>query len=280
MEYLFYFLTFVFGSIIGSFLNVLIFRYNTGLTIMGRSFCFCCNKQLTWKELFPVFSFLALRGKCRLCKSKISWQYTIVEAFMGIVSMLIFWKLGGVNVFLDKISRTPDIGWLLTIGFLFVIFSLLVAISVYDFKHKIIPDAWAYTFAAVAFLRLVLLPDSLPFYPTSIDLFSGLILALPFALLWLVSGGRWMGLGDAKLALGLGWFLGLMEGLVAIVLAFWIGAIFGLSLLLIGKLSEFSIFRRKMTMKSELPFAPFLILGLFIVFFVPAVMNYVTNWVL
>jgi leader peptidase (prepilin peptidase)/N-methyltransferase len=277
MEYVFYFFTFIFGTIIGSFLNVVVYRYNTGLTLSGRSFCFSCNKQLTWTELFPVFSYLVLGGKCRFCKSKISKQYTIVEIMMGIISSLIFWKLGGMNVFLQKaFGEKFDFEWFIFIVFLFVLFGLLVAISVYDFKHKIIPDFWAYSFATVAFLRLVFLPTTFSFSPTGWDFFAGPILALPFALLWLVSGGRWMGLGDAKLTLGLGWFLGIKAGLIAIVLAFWIGAIFGLALLAIGKLSESSIFHRKLNMKSELPFAPFLILGLFLVFFVPSIINLVT----
>lgn len=279
MEYLFYFFTFIFGAVIGSFLNVVIYRYNTGLTLMGRSFCFSCNKQLTWTELFPVFSYIALRGKCRFCKSKISKQYTIVEIMMGVISSLIFWRMGGLNNFFWQVfSGKVNFEWFLYVGFLFVIFGLLMIICVYDFKHKIIPDYWAYSFAVVAFLRLVFMPDTMALLPTVWDLFAGPILALPFALLWLVSGGRWMGLGDAKLTLGLGWFLGIKAGLIAIVLAFWIGAVFGVVLLLIQKLSEGSFFHRKVTMKSELPFAPFLIFGLFLVFFVPDIMNYVAVW--
>lgn len=279
MEYLFYFLAFIFGSLIGSFLNVVIYRYNTGLTLLGRSFCFSCNKQLTWTELFPVFSFLALRGKCRFCKSKISWQYTIVETLMGLLSALIFWRLGGMSAFLNRVtSARVDLEWFLFVAFLFIVFGLLLAVSVYDFKHKIIPDNWVYTFAAVAFLRLVFLPGTFMFTPGLWDLLAGPALALPFALLWVVSEGRWMGLGDAKLSLGLGWFLGIKAGITAIVLAFWLGAIFGVALLAVDRLAKSSIFHRRTTMKSELPFAPFLILGLLLVFFIPEVMNYVTVW--
>ena len=196
---------------------------------------------------------------------------------MGIISSLIFWKFGGLNVFLNRVlGEKMDVEWLISIGFLFIVFGLLIAICVYDFKHKIIPDFWSYSFAVVAFLQLIFLSATFSFTPTVWDLFAGPILALPFAFLWLVSGGRWMGLGDAKLTLGIGWFLGIKAGLVAVVLAFWIGAVFGIALLLIQKLSESSIFHRKINMKSELPFAPFLILGLFLVFFVPSVMNLVT----
>jgi len=87
-----------------------------------------------------------------------------------------------------------------------------------------------------------------------------------------------MGLGDAKLTLGLGWFLGIREGIVAIVLAFWAGAIFGVTLILLGKIATWSVFRHRTTMKSELPFAPFLIFGIFLVFFVPSILDIVTFW--
>jgi len=86
---------------------------------------------------------------------------------------------------------------------------------------------------------------------------SGILIALPLYLFWLVSSGTWMGLGDAKLAIGLGWLLGLSRALSGVVVAFWIGAIVGLSLV---------IFSKKHRMKSEIPFAPYLILGALLAF--------------
>jgi leader peptidase (prepilin peptidase)/N-methyltransferase len=90
-----------------------------------------------------------------------------------------------------------------------------------------------------------------------LEFLSGLLIAAPFALFWLVSSGKWMGLGDAKLAVGLGWLLGLSRSLSGVVVAFWIGAIFGLSLV---------IFSKKHGMKSEIPFAPYLVLGALLAF--------------
>ncbi len=241
---------------------------------MGRSFCFSCNKQLTWKELFPIASFLALRGKCRFCKSKIDKQYSLVEATMGILSVLLFWKLGGLAVFTDKVFAVDGVDWVwvLSTALLFTLFCLLVLIVVYDLKHKIIPDNFSYAFAALSLIKILFFSTTFPFTLTSWDLFAGLILASPFALLWLISQGRWMGLGDAKLALGIGWFLGLKAGFVSIVLAFWIGAIFGVTLIGINKLQKTSLFKHHVTMKSEIPFAPFLILGLLLVYFIPQIM--------
>jgi len=275
MEYLFYFFIFIFGAIIGSFLNVVLYRHNTQLTLLGRSFCFSCNRQLTWRELFPIASYIALRGKCRFCKSKIASQYSIVEAAMGFLSVLLFWKLGGLAVFTEKVYSVGGVDWMWIFSALtlFVIFGLLLLIVVYDLKHKIIPDTFSYAFVSLSFLRLLFLSGTFPFTLTVWDLFAGVILAAPFAFLWVVSQGKWMGLGDAKLALGIGWFLGLKAGLTAIILAFWIGAIFGIMLIVFGKLQKTPLFGHRVSMKSEVPFAPFLILGLLLVFFFPSIMN-------
>jgi prepilin signal peptidase PulO-like enzyme (type II secretory pathway) len=109
------------------------------------------------------------------------------------------------------------------------------------------------------------------------NLFAGFIFFVPFYLLWKVSGGRWIGLGDGKLAIGIGAFLGLSLGLTAIVVGFWTGALFGLAYLGLQHICDSAWFsrtklglffaRNSLTMKSELPFAPFLILGVLIVFF-------------
>ena len=71
--------TFIFGTILGSFLNVVILRHNSGMTTGGRSMCFSCGKTLHWHELLPVVSYVMLRGKCSQCKSGISLQYPVVE---------------------------------------------------------------------------------------------------------------------------------------------------------------------------------------------------------
>ena len=83
---------FIFGLVIGSFLNVLIFRADKLETIwLSRSECMKCKHVLAWYDLFPLFSYLFLRGKCRYCGKKISIQYPIVEAINGVVYLLIYW---------------------------------------------------------------------------------------------------------------------------------------------------------------------------------------------
>lgn len=258
----FYLIVFIFGTIIGSFLNVLILRYNTGISAMkGRSFCFSCGKKLGGLELIPLFSFIFQKGRCLGCKSKISWQYPLIEGLTGLLFLGVFIKYYGlVGLLYDT--------WAVIIAL--ILMSVLVMITVYDIKHKIIPDGLVVTFSLLALLKIVsdffLSTDLLA--NAQLHLISYLIagpaLALPLFLIWFFSRGQWMGLGDPKLVLGIGWFLGPVLGLSAVILAFWTGALYGLVLMV---LSKFSWHGLKIDRKSELPFAPFLVLGFLLVFF-------------
>jgi prepilin signal peptidase PulO-like enzyme (type II secretory pathway) len=101
---------------------------------------------------------------------------------------------------------------------------------------------------------------------TLLNLFSGPIFFLPFFALWFISRGRWIGLGDGKLVIGIGWVLGFVGGLSAIVLAFWVGAIFSIGLIIYERLINND---SKTGLKSEIPFGPFLIIVFVIQFFIP-----------
>jgi leader peptidase (prepilin peptidase)/N-methyltransferase len=241
-------IAFIFGTLIGSFLNVVIARYNTGMTLGGRSKCFSCNKTLRWFELVPIFSFIAQGAACIRCKSKISWQYPIIEAGVGVLFLLIFWYFPPTSLAAS-----------FTTVFYLLITSLLIVITVYDAKHKIIPDPLVYTFALLAFLKLFVAADLSFIIPSWWQILAGPLLALPFALLWLISKGTWMGLGDAKLTLGIGWVLGLGAGISSIILAFWIGAIISVLWMWISF--------KKFKTKYEIPFGPYLILGMYLVLF-------------
>jgi len=238
---------FLFGLCIGSFLNVFILRYNTGQSIIsGSSRCFSCGKRLKWYELIPVLSFLFQKGRCRRCKSKISWQYPIIEILTGIIFLLIFlFNYGQIPIF--------------KIFYFWIIFSLLIIISIYDLRHQIIPDNLVYAFDILAFLNL--------FWGYKLEignwnflsgLLTGAIFFIFFGLMWLISNGQWMGLGDAKLSLGIGWLLGIKEGIVALLLSFWIGGLVGIFLLFFLK--------KRYNLKSSVPFGPFLALGTIISF--------------
>lgn len=246
-------LAFIFGTIIGSFLNVAILRMNTGKGFGGRSICFSCGKQLGAMELIPVISFLFQGGRCTGCRERIAWQYPIVEVTTGFVFAAIAYMLLPL-----ALSIVP-----LALHFIFyaTLFCLLIVIAGYDLRHKIIPNRVVYPFILLSFLAPLFM-GSTDHYFNSIwidHLLAGIALGAPFALIWLLSHGRLMGLGDAKLALGMGFLLGISSGIAAIMLAFWIGAIVGVILLLLP--------RRARTMKSELPFAPFLVLGTALAFF-------------
>lgn len=259
------FFFFALGAIVGSFLNVVILRYKTGLSILSmkantRSMCMSCGKGLKWYELLPVVSYLFLLGKCSKCHSKISPQYPIVELVTGFLFLLTFLKFQSLLFFNVWI-------FIIFMAFFLFIISLYVVIFVYDMRHKIIPDVFSYTLALLTFLYALFI--TILYYSqtvlTYLNLFGGIILFIPFYLLWKLSKGKWMGLGDGKLALSIGWLLGFIYGLNAIVIGFWLGAIYGVCLLLINKILN----KKGVTMKSEIPFGPFLIIGTLMMFFFP-----------
>lgn len=247
MEVILAIVFFLLGTIIGSFLNVVILRYNTGRSFGGRSACMVCERSLSGKELIPILSFIYLRGRCLACETKLSLQYPLVELITGLIFAGLFLKLQ--NVFFTGNS----LHFAGIYAYYALLFSLLVVIAVYDLKHKIIPDLLVFVFGVFAFLGIFIMA------PAGLwEILSGPIAGAPFALLWLLSGGRWMGLGDAKLAVGLGWLLGLSGVANAFLLAVWTGAFLGILLL---------IFSKKYGARSEIPFAPFLVLGTIISFF-------------
>lgn len=250
MQPLLYFFVFVFGTIIGSFLNVVIARYGEE-SLLGRSHCPSCGKTLTPLELIPIVSFLFLKGKCQNCRVPISFQYPIVEFLSGALFLSLYTIYGFSFAFI----------------FYSVIWSILLVITVYDFKHTIIPDLLVFLFIFLSLGDIawgVFIGGFSGYLPY---LIAGPIFFTPFFLLWFLSKGEWMGLGDGKLALGIGFFLGLAGGFDAIILSFWIGAVVSLLLIFLQKIHALSFGNKKITMKSEIPFGPFLVLGMALVFF-------------
>jgi prepilin signal peptidase PulO-like enzyme (type II secretory pathway) len=255
MEIVLGFFFFIFGTLIGSFLNVVILRYNTGKNLSGRSRCQSCGKILSSTELFPVFSFLFQKGVCKGCGSKISIQYPIVEFSTGILFLL---------VFLTYTSVPQAI-------FSLIIVSILIIITAYDIKHEIIPNSFVYIFIGMSLFSMFFNMET--FYystPSALDLFAGPALAIPIWLLWLFSNGKWIGLGDAKIFLGVGWFLGIFAGVTAFFLSFWIGAIVGILLVFISKflrIKKLNLGVKELTIKDGIPFAPFIIASFLLVYF-------------
>jgi len=240
---------FIIGLIVGSFLNVVILRIHTGRSVVhGRSACARCSRTLAWYELVPVVSFLALKGKCRTCSQGISFQYPVVELVTAIVFTILYSKM------LVGVWFVP-LAWL-TFGFALVIASLLIVITVYDVRHKIIPDSVVYPFILLAFLSVLFRGVVSPEFSVVQGFLGGALTAVPFFLLWYFSKGKAMGFGDVKLMLGIGWLTGLALGVSVLVVSFWIGGVAGLFLIALTK---------KYHMKSEVAFGPFLIIAFFLV---------------
>jgi len=207
-------------------LNCIIYRLKTGQSFLrGRSFCPHCQHTLSWLDLIPVFSFFILKGRCRYCQKKISWQYPLVEIATG----LLFFLIGNFQLPI----------------FNFIIAPLLIIIFVYDLKHYIIPDKIIYPAVIIAAIF------------NFTNWLSALGAALFFLVIVLVSRGKWMGVGDVKLGFLMGLALGFPNILVALFLAFMMGAIIGIGLIIASK----------KTLKSEVPFGPFLVAATFIAWF-------------
>ncbi len=267
METFLFLYVFFLGALVGSFLNVVALRYNSGMPIVsGRSECFHCSSKLKWYELIPLFSYLFLGGKCRSCKSQISPRYFIVEVLVGLLFVgVVIRHLYYLPVYNSVFENSFPYILFLFLSYI-VSFSLLVVIGLYDLKHMIIPDRLVYLFIFIASIKLILFLSYKINDLNIIDIFDALspfLLSIPFYLLWLMSKGRLIGFGDIKLIFGIGALLGFAIGISAIIFAFWVGALWSVGMIIFDRINK----RKFVGMKSEIPFAPFLILGTFIAFF-------------
>lgn len=234
---------FLFGLIVGSFLNVVIFRFGFSEHSRARSGCQSCNKPLRWFELIPVVSFFIQKGKCRGCGSSLSPQYPLVELATAILFVLTLW----VSAPLFTIASWVAVGAFL----LFV--SAFVALLVYDIKHTLVPlpFAWALIGSALV-IRLAdafSVGHALPLYD---GIIGALVLGALFTFIVIVTKGKGMGVGDIYVAVALGLLFGVVEGVEVAMLAFWIGALVGTVLL---------VLKKNATMKTEVPFVPFLFIA-------------------
>jgi prepilin signal peptidase PulO-like enzyme (type II secretory pathway) len=241
----YYALIFLFGLIMGSFLNAVIYRLDSGESIVkSRSHCPKCGHVLAWYELVPIFSFVIQGGKCRECKSNISWQYPLVELATAILFVLVLY-------------HNLPLLYTLTIS------SLLMVIFVYDLKHYIIPDKIIYP----AILVSGIFVWQHATYNIQYTIYAAIGASVFFAAMFFASRGKWMGFGDVKLAFFMGLFLGWPDILVGLFAAFMLGGIIGMGLIVCGK----------KTMKSQVPFGPFLVTGTFIAMFLG---NKIMEWYL
>lgn len=228
-------LIFIFGLVIGSFLNVLILRLPQDKSILGFSKCPKCRKKISWYDNIPILSFFILRGRCRNCKSKISWQYPLVELTTAFLFLFYFWVFG------------YNLPFLIYVLFLL---SFLTVIAFIDFNYFIILDSLILIgfFVSLSYLLLntfYLFPSECHLLSCSFKnsilgaaFFSGL-----FGVLFLASKGRWIGLGDAKLGAWLGFIFGFKNAIDIFYLTFLIGFIFAI----------ISLSLKKAGLKTEVP---------------------------
>ncbi len=198
-----YIIVFLYGIIIGSFLNVLIYRIPKKENIVStRSHCMSCGYQLHWYDLVPLFSWLALGGKCRKCKTKLSVQYPLIEGLNGLLYLAVFVKYG---FSVDSLLYC-------------LLFSALLALSVIDFRTYEIPVGFNYFILALGLVHV--------FFNLSnwLEYVIGLLaVSAVLAILYYVSKGRAIGGGDVKLMAATGLLLGWKLN----VLAFCVGCILG-----------------------------------------------------
>lgn len=249
---------FIFGLIIGSFLNVVICRLNLAESLLGRSNCPHCKSKIRWYDNIPLLSFIILSAKCRDCQKKISWQYPLVEFFTGVIFVLVGFCFFNLYDFQS---------WILTFYYL-VLFSLLLVIFVYDYNFLEIPMI-IFWIALGWSILYALFFDWLNFNPEigiwNLSVFSslvgGIVAFLFFFILVSVSKEKWMGMGDAYLAFLAGFVVGFPRIFIALTLSFFIGSVCSIILLAM----------KKKTMKSQIPFAPFLVSAIILTIVIPEI---------
>jgi len=219
---------FIFGILIGSFLNVLIYRIPNGENIAyPASKCQSCQTPLKWYHNVPIFSWLFLRGKCGFCSDKIAIQYPLIELTTGLIAVALFYKLG--------------LTWYMPV--VFVVFALLLALVMIDFKYMEIPDSLNLLALALA----VISPNVLTSLHDALIAAGGLTL-LRFYLSYFLNKEA-MGEGDIIVAGTMGALLGFPNFFYALFLS----AILALAPSLLAK-------------DKMVPFVPFLAIATFIVY--------------
>lgn len=242
---------FLFGIVIGSFLNVCIIRIpNKESIVTVNSHCMTCGYNLKWYDLIPIFSYLFLRGKCRKCGEKISSQYPIIEAINGIVYVLIFFRFG----FDDLRSIIISIIYCL-------VFSGLLVLTLIDWRTYEIPLGINIYIGVLGVIFTCF--DYKNIISHIIGIFA---ISIPLLIIFLISKGRAMGGGDIKLMA----VAGLLLGWKSIILAFVVACIVG---------SIIHIIRMKVSGESRvLALGPYLSFGIMIsIFFGDYIVGFYTN---
>ncbi len=285
-------LGFIIGTILGSFAKAIADRSLTKRSFRGRSYCVSCKKTLNWYDLFPIFSYVFLKGKCRYCRKEIGSEYLLVEVITGILVGLLFYLQASNFQSFDSL-------WSLRTSFQFSIFildlifktffiTILAVLFITDIRKMFIPDrvvipaigitliymvantiykvGYLYYYLSQSSLGKLLLPPHSDYFQrhaqiTTQPLIGGVLMGMAiggfFWALIIITKGKGMGGGDVKLGALMGLALGFPNSILALMIAFLSGAIISIILIL---------FKRK-GLKSVVPFGPFLVLGSLVALF-------------
>ena len=231
-----YTVSIIFGAIVGSFLNVCIFRLPKEESIIWPgSHCPHCENPIKFYDNIPLISYLLLRGKCRYCKGPISAQYPLVEGITALSSFILFMRFG------------PSLSYLIYFAFV----AALIVITVIDLNHQIIPDVISLPGIGVGLLASLVLPQFTFFDSLKGFLLGGGSLFLVATLYQWLFRREGMGGGDVKLLAMIGAFLGWKAVILTIFLGSLVGSITGI-IVMVLKGKDF---------KYAIPFGPFLSLG-------------------
>ena len=236
---LLYFVIFLIGASVFSFLNVVVYRLPRKMNyVSGHSVCPNCENKLKWYQLIPIFSYIFLGGKCGFCKNKISFRYTLMEILGGVFA------LGSFLWYVDLFNL--DFYALLRSILVFALLGVLTTIAFIDGDTMEIPNGLVIFVAVFGILSYFLFPE-IGIMDRIIGIFS---VSVPFLLLTLAIDGAFGG-GDIKLMAACGLFLGWKLSLVALFFALLTGGAYGIYLLI----------SKKKDRKDHFAFGPFLCVG-------------------
>ncbi len=223
---------FLVGAALGSFLNVVASRVPKNQSLLGRSYCQSCQHRLGSLDLFPIFSYFFLRGRCRYCHKPIGLIHPLFEIITGLIVLVWFLKTG-MFINLSQIL-------------ILIIMLMALTLALADYYYQIIPDE---------FLLIMLILAFLWHQTMTVDFLGGALLgAVGFYILYALSKGKAMGYGDVKYAFVMGLILPLSSLGIALYLAFLTG----------GLVSAILILIKKKKLKSTISFGPFLSFGLIV----------------
>lgn len=261
----FYVLMFVLGSVMGSFVGAMTWRMKTNRDwVRGRSECERCHHKLAVIDLIPIFSYLTLGGRCRYCHKKISRSALVLELAGGsafLVSTMLFPSM----VYQEWLGPLVSFQLLkpmlsLAMGLWLVCLAIMMALFIYDLRWRLLPNKLVFPLIVISLLLSAVMNLGL----AHVSLMDWLITLglgmLPitgvYGILYLLSRGRWIGLGDVKLGIAIG-----------LLIPWWGGVlVLFLSNLLASLASIPGLLKRRISGASEIPFGPFLLVATYLVF--------------